>query len=266
MARTLVDCYFWTADSGIVVGGSGYTQGNAVVIKTTNGGVTWQRVHKTTRSGEWCWKISFISRNTGFISIENKPYFLKTTNNGDNWTDLQTPTFEAQGIGFINENTGWIGGWFNGIYETTNGGANWSLGVLGRNFNRFRFLSDTLGYAVGGNVYKYSRGPTKIQIINSGIPEKYNLYQNYPNPFNPATKIKFDIPGGIQGLVSLKVYDIRGKEVGILADENLNPGAYEVEFNGSYLPSGVYFYHIVIHSDKLETVKYMKTKKMILSK
>jgi photosystem II stability/assembly factor-like uncharacterized protein len=95
------------------------------------------------------------------------------------------------------------------------------------------------------------------------IPKEFVLYQNYPNPFNPTTRISFDIPpftkGEQGGFVSLKVYDILGKVVGVLVDEKLNPGKYDVEFNAENLSSGVYFY-------KLETEGFTDVKKMLLIK
>jgi hypothetical protein len=102
------------------------------------------------------------------------------------------------------------------------------------------------------------------------------LSQNYPNPFNPETKIKFSVPvdsrirgndrGGAfgndkggNGKVVLKVYDILGKEIETLVNEKLNPGTYEVTFNASQYPSGVYFYRLI-------TGSFTDTKKMILLK
>ncbi|RPI17743.1 MAG: T9SS C-terminal target domain-containing protein [Ignavibacteriae bacterium] len=99
--------------------------------------------------------------------------------------------------------------------------------------------------------------PVSISQENSGIPVGYNLMQNFPNPFNPNTKIKFDIPKS--SFVNLTVYDMLGKEVGILVNENLSAGIYSVELNASHLPSGVYFY-------KLIAGNYKATKKMILIK
>jgi hypothetical protein len=108
-----------------------------------------------------------------------------------------------------------------------------------------------------------------IYKISSEIPDEYKLHQNYPNPFNPTTKIKFDIPQKTviarsgatwQSLmVSLKVYDILGKEIQTLANEQLQPGTYEVTFDGSNLPSGIYFY-------QLTSEKFSGTKKLILLK
>ena len=89
------------------------------------------------------------------------------------------------------------------------------------------------------------------------MPDKFVLSQNYPNPFNPTTRIDYQIP--IKGLVILKVYDVLGKEVVTLMNEVKNSGSYTVEFNGSKLPSGTYFY-------RLEAGDYLDVKKMILLK
>jgi PKD repeat protein len=93
-------------------------------------------------------------------------------------------------------------------------------------------------------------------ITNTGeIPGKFLLYQNYPNPFNPLTKISFDIPVETHSNASLRVFDILGREVAILINEQLKPGSYEVEFDGSNLASGTYFYKMV--SDNFTEVKKM---------
>jgi hypothetical protein len=89
------------------------------------------------------------------------------------------------------------------------------------------------------------------------IPEHYSLSQNYPNPFNPVTKINFAIPK--QGLVNLKVYDVLGREIKTIINEIKNPGMYSVDFNGSDLSSGIYFY-------RLESNGFTEIRKMIIIK
>jgi hypothetical protein len=96
-----------------------------------------------------------------------------------------------------------------------------------------------------------------ITELNSEIPERFKLSQNYPNPFNPVTKINFDIV--TPGFVSLKVFDILGNEVVTLINENLLPGSYKTEFDGSNFASGMYFYKITAGS-------YSVVRKMILIK
>ncbi|MGA2668492.1 MAG: SBBP repeat-containing protein [Ignavibacteria bacterium] len=111
---------------------------------------------------------------------------------------------------------------------------------------------------------KYSQN-IGIKRISSEVPDRYALYQNYPNPFNPSTKIKFDIPDfplmkGARGMsVRLTIFDLLGREIATLVNEQLKPGSYEVEWDGSNYPSGVYFY-------KLITGEFTKTMKMVLIK
>lgn len=93
---------------------------------------------------------------------------------------------------------------------------------------------------------------------NSGlIPDKYYLNQNYPNPFNPVTKIKYGLPK--QGFVSLKIFDLLGREIKTIVNEQMNAGEFIVDFNGSELSSGTYFF-------RLEAGNFVETKKMILLK
>jgi subtilisin-like proprotein convertase family protein len=96
-----------------------------------------------------------------------------------------------------------------------------------------------------------------VNEISSTLPKEYKLFQNYPNPFNPTTNIKYQISNN--GLVSLKVYDILGKEVETIVNEYQNAGIYEVQFQGSSLPSGVYLY-------KLTAGDYTSVKRMVLVK
>lgn len=92
---------------------------------------------------------------------------------------------------------------------------------------------------------------------NTEAPQKFHLYQNYPNPFNPTTNIKFDIVKS--GLVKLSVYDVTGKVVSSLVNEQLSPGSYSYDFNASDMASGIYFYRI-------ETPDFISIRKMILVK
>ncbi|MBK6913705.1 MAG: T9SS type A sorting domain-containing protein [Ignavibacteriales bacterium] len=87
------------------------------------------------------------------------------------------------------------------------------------------------------------------------IPEQFTLLQNYPNPFNPSTTIKFQVPNS--SFVNLKVYDILGRKVATLVNEEKPVGSYEVNFDASQLSSGIYFY-------KLQAGSYVETKKMTL--
>jgi hypothetical protein len=89
------------------------------------------------------------------------------------------------------------------------------------------------------------------------IPSQFRLEQNYPNPFNPSTKIRYQIPD--LSYISLKVYDVLGKEVATLIDEEKSAGVYEVEFNAMHVPSCFYFYSLISEG-------FVETKKMLLVK
>ncbi len=111
--------------------------------------------------------------------------------------------------------------------------------------------------------------PTAIDIDPGRQIEDYELSQNYPNPFNPSTTIKYGIPAAVnsqtmpagrqESIVNLKIYDILGKEVAILVDAEQGPGIYEVKWDASHFPSGVYFY-------QLRAGNFIKVKKLIFMK
>ena len=104
-----------------------------------------------------------------------------------------------------------------------------------------------------------------IQNISSEMPSSFSLSQNYPNPFNPFTNLEFGISD--LGFVTLKVFDILGKEVMTLVNERLSPGNYKVEFYGSNLTSGVYFYRLEVSlSNPLTAGEFTDTKRMLLLK
>jgi hypothetical protein len=93
--------------------------------------------------------------------------------------------------------------------------------------------------------------------LTLGVPNVYTLGQNYPNPFNPSTKINFGIPRS--GLVTIKVYDLLGKEIATLINEEKQAGYYDIEFNASHLASGAYFYRI-------QSNDFVETRRMMLIK
>ncbi|MDP4117549.1 MAG: T9SS type A sorting domain-containing protein, partial [Bacteroidota bacterium] len=108
------------------------------------------------------------------------------------------------------------------------------------------------------SLYKNLFGnPAAVKEINSDIPSNFVLNQNYPNPFNPSTTIRYSIP--LSGNVTLKIYDVLGKEVVSLVNEYQTAGTYSVEFNGTKLSSGIYFYSLNNGSNVL-------TKKLVLLK
>ena len=102
-----------------------------------------------------------------------------------------------------------------------------------------------------------NNGKSYVRNINFVVsaPVDFELFQNYPNPFNPSTSIKYSIPKSV--LVTLKIYDVLGKEITTLLNEKEEAGLHKIEFNPTNLSSGVYFY-------TLKTEGFLQTKKMIL--
>jgi hypothetical protein len=139
---------------------------------------------------------------------------------------------------------------FSDMYVTNNCAG----GAIGVGFHQFDFsirAQQVNKYGQLGQVI------TSINDISNQLPLEFILYQNYPNPFNPTTQLKFDLKDN--GFVKLVVYDILGREVKILVNEDRHAGRYEVGFNAQNLSSGIYFY-------KLQAGNYVMTKKLLLLK
>jgi hypothetical protein len=98
---------------------------------------------------------------------------------------------------------------------------------------------------------------TSVENLSTYLPALFNLDQNYPNPFNPSTNISFSIP--TKSFVSLKVFDVIGREVATLMSQEKPVGTYNVSFDASKLPSGVYFY-------RLTAGGFTQVKKMLMIK
>ena len=126
----------------------------------------------------------------------------------------------------------------------------------------------TLYITAGNSVYRYRLVATDVENDQGVLPEGFELYQNYPNPFNPTTTLSFVI--GYLSFVSLKVFDVLGKEIATLVNEERDAGEYEVEFGRNSdltsVPSGVYFYQLQTSNPKSNSREVTKTMKMVLVK
>jgi photosystem II stability/assembly factor-like uncharacterized protein len=272
-ASTLVDCYFFSPDSGFVVGGSPNSEFNprngttkAVVLFTDNGGKTWQTKFKGTAQPEWGWKIVFPTKKTGYVSIENfsSASILKTTNGGNSWTKINIPELiDLEGIGFINDTNGWVAGRDSEAF-TSNGGLTWTTQNIdvGESINRFQFFGDTIGYASGRRIYKYKKKSSVYVHNKKNIVRTFFLSQNYPNPFNPTTTIEYILPEPSKVLI--RIYDGLGKEILTLLNSYQTSGKHFVKWNsedskGNVLSSGAYIYRI-------DTDKFSESKMMLFIK
>lgn len=136
MAGALITPYFFDEKNGIMIGGTepekNRKESRGLVLSTKDGGDSWDTLYVTSQKNEWCWKISFPTRQVGYISVQRntdkgKFYFLKTTDGGKTWVEKEytNKQYFVQGIGFANENVGWIGGGPEYSFETRDGGETW---------------------------------------------------------------------------------------------------------------------------------------------
>ncbi len=133
--------------------------------------------------------------------------------------------------------------------------SNGKIVSAGYSFGNSLFYPLYTGYAFALARY-LPQGPTAVRN-NAGLPRKYELYQNYPNPFNPTTTISYELSAN--SFITLKVYDILGREVATLVNGKENAGSYSVQFDGSKLASGVYFYRLTAGS-------FVSVKKLVVLK
>ncbi|RPI19423.1 MAG: T9SS C-terminal target domain-containing protein [Ignavibacteriae bacterium] len=232
----------------------------ATLRKTTDGGTTWNA--QTPNYSSTLYWINMLNANTGYLCGAGST-LRRTTNGGTNWDTVLTPVSATHySVSFTNVNTGFVVGGTGYTIRTSNGGTSWEINNDGAATHGAVFAK---GYdsawacASSGAVMKLYNTFTGSTTWNSQVPEAYVLSQNYPNPFNPTTIIQFAIPKA--GKVSLKVYDITGREVAVLLNNILlNAGTVKQEFSGTNLASGVYFYSLFVNDNKIDT------KKMVLVK
>lgn len=240
-----------------------------VVWRTTNSGLNWTSM---SPGADEVFDI-FIFDSLNAISLSGDPegfygiFNIKTTDAGLSWNSNELPfTGLSFAIDFRNDFEGWSASGYK-FLRTTNRGETWeefetpdAAGIFDLQFTDAR-----TGYAVGEGGIILKLDPSLVDVKSEpGVQDKFVLNQNYPNPFNPSTKIGFHISDHFENragfkLVTIKVYDVLGNEVAALINEEKPVGAYEVEFNASGLPSGIYFY-------QMKSGEFVQTKKMIYLK
>lgn len=264
--------YFVDNNNGWAYSGSGINGSEPPfkIFRTTNGGTDWTEQFSDNTAGEFS-SIFFSDLNNGWV-VGAKGKVIKTTNGGSNWTFVTNmgllPTETCKTVFFLDANNGWIPSKDNTntpfIKHTTDGGVSWSTQPTpfsdpnGYNaiFSIY-FVDANNGWLTAdyGRIARYTGTTDADNNINPV--NQFKLQQNYPNPFNPATSIQYSI--GNREFVSLKIYDVLGTEITELVNEDKAAGNYEVKFNASNYPSGIYFY-------KLQAGSLTETKKMILLK
>lgn len=168
--KMLFDIKMFNKSEGIACAATNedISQSNALILKTSDGGKTWQKVYQSTRPFETTWKVSFPTKEVGYVTIQSynpdpnvkQQRVAKTTNGGKTWTEInlvEDNTAREFGIGFIDENHGFVGT-MNSGYETKDGGLTWQKIDLGRACNKIRIYKaekgKVFGYAIGVNLFK----------------------------------------------------------------------------------------------------------------
>jgi len=244
-ASILIDTFFTSPARGWVVGGKTDeprpTRANVkpVVLFTEDSGRTWvnrvANIQDQLPQGEWGWKIQFLNERIGFVSLENfsQGAILKTTDGGQTWDRL--PVNDSQknsnleGVGFVDENHGWVGGWGDVEFarrsssETSDGGRTWrDANSIGKALNRFRFFGNpvTVGYASGETVYKYAAGHPPAALAHLGTLDNRSKFFGNREPLHTVGSVRVPvvIPKAA-GRLSVRIWDRFGDLVCTLIDE-----------------------------------------------
>lgn len=181
-AGLLITPYFFNDKKGILIGGTNdqysTNDSQALILKTEDGGINWDTVYVSEQKSEWCWKASFVSDKIGFVSVQRNVkdgrfYLLKTSDGGNTWEEIEftKKNYFVQGIGFLNENVGWLGGDWNYSYETRDGGKSWAKINIGAGLNKFTFIDNNTAYASGATIYKLN---TSKNIPDGQVKSIYN--------------------------------------------------------------------------------------------
>ena len=284
-------------DDVIFVGTFGMGEGG--VFRSTDNGNSWQPVisgldvlciainsnddlfagtrnsiKRSTDNGNTWIDINYIfpSSGIGDIAINSNDVIFagtmsgvfRSTDDGNNWIGVNNGLSDSSIVDLVINSNDLIfaGITWTGVFFSSDNGDNWQEINAGlTDYGVTTFTLDSSGFIYVGTI---SHGI--FRSVNSTITEIKNtesmnypfyLIQNYPNPFNPTTIIKYQIPELRN--VRLTVYDVLGREVQTLVNEEKQAGNYEVEFDGTGLPSGVYFY-------KIESGNFSDTKKIVLLK
>ncbi|RPI18176.1 MAG: T9SS C-terminal target domain-containing protein [Ignavibacteriae bacterium] len=235
---------------------------DVVFFRSTNGGSSWSTGIRVNQDAMNNGKVQYFPAirvdehgginivyydNRNISSDSVGVYFSRSTDGGNTWTDRIVSNHHFRPKAISGAGSGNQG---DNISMTSGNGKLWPVWMSDYSGN-YQIWTAMIDYIALG-----------VKNISTEVPFSYNLYQNYPNPFNPNTKIKFDISSNAKremSNVKIAIFDVRGRELTVLVNENLKPGTYETEWNASNYPSGIYFY--TLHTDS-----YRETRKMALIK
>ena len=250
-------------NSNIIYAGASSTTGITGLFRSTDAGLTYTATSNTNT----CWGVVQKGPLELYMATTSTGYpFTKSTDGGLNWTTVGTQPGAMRGMTLDLAGNIYICG-NGGVFKSTNNGATFTNANYTNSGNQIigyqnKIFAAISGTTYGGVWYFVDSSLSNIQKISTGIPEQFMLYQNYPNPFNAETKIKFDLKEDGRRKtedVKLVIYDVTGREIETLVNEQLQPGTYEITFDGSNFASGIYFY-------QFRAGYFIQTKKLILLK
>jgi photosystem II stability/assembly factor-like uncharacterized protein len=240
------------ADGAALYAGTGATPADGGVFRTTNNGDSWTLLSGTTVRAVR--SLSIRELTSRLYAGCNGPGIFVSTDNGSTWiqrnngltnTNVRAVTVESN----IHTVSVLAGTNSAGVYASPDAltwfPSNDGLGALS-----ILTLKQLGGYVYAGTSAGVWRRPVPTEVKQvADVPRTFALEQNYPNPFNPGTRILFSIPsgngrGGEREIVTLNVFDVLGRSVATLVNQELNPGSYEISFDASNLSSGVYCYRL----------------------
>lgn len=253
-----------TIGTDFAIACGGFMDLSGVMWRTTNGGQNWSSLGIAP---EPLYAIHFFD-NQNFIAFggdyEYGASMVKTTNAGQNWDYTPLNVFGiGKSVSFRTPAEGWVAlDIGQSFYYTLDGGKRWTVFLTpnGEAITDLKFSNKRHGVAVGqhASILRYNTDLVGIENSNISIPASIELKQNYPNPFNPQTVITFTLNKPQN--VSLRIYDMLGKEIKTLTEGMTSPGFHSIKFDGANVPSGIYFYTLKIDN------QFSQTKKMILIK
>lgn len=245
LARGLVDCYFFNELEGLLSGTGLDSTNSFIILKTKDGGKTWINVFSAPGVSSYVWKIFPLNDTVLYASMQGLyngfTYFLKSSDRGETWQLIKTDIKEdkIQGIGFINENEGWMGGWFPHSYYTKDGGSTWQIQPYGSGLNRFFKLPNGRLLASGNTLYEISDLASVQDIDNLKL---HNISALFPNPASNQLNIKFNMKldsygtfhilntlGKLMLSTGRKKY-LEGENTETIFTDKLPPGNYHLIF------------------------------------
>ncbi|MBL7682628.1 MAG: hypothetical protein JNK00_04670 [Flavipsychrobacter sp.] len=225
----------------------------SVVLKSTDRCKTWKKVFSDTAIGGRIWKLQFLNDQIGYGSIEQYYFYdsiayIQTKDGGDTWnihgigSVVLTGSLRksAQGIGFINEQFGYVGGMFNGQFGTTDSGKTWLHNFFGNNYNRFFVIDSNLMYASGDVIYQLKlqdNSTIKKTTTNRGE-SRVVLHPVYPNPSSGVITIEFDL--SFPENVLLEVVNLDTRTVNRVAAGYFKKGHHKYVWDGQGATKGNY--------------------------